>query len=262
MAQPYVGEIRMFAGNFAPAGWMFCEGQLLADLRVRDALQSDRDDLWRRRPEHLRPARPARPDSAPSGQGRLYTSSSAETGGAEEITLTVTQMPAHRHAMLASRDRRERRIRSAQRRARRRRRHRRVRPGDAPAGPMTAAPIGPGRRQPAARQLPALPLRRLHHLAVRHLPVPDLRDVPWPIHSSPRSASSLQLRARGLGVVRRPAPAALAEHGAFSLLGTTYGGDGKSNFALPDLQGARRCIPAGPGPVACTIWRDRRQRDT
>ena len=29
MAQPYVGEIRMFAGNFAPAGWMFCEGQIL-----------------------------------------------------------------------------------------------------------------------------------------------------------------------------------------------------------------------------------------
>ena len=29
MAQPYVGEIRMFAGNFAPAGWMMCDGQLL-----------------------------------------------------------------------------------------------------------------------------------------------------------------------------------------------------------------------------------------
>src|SRR5205807_9277506 len=29
MAQPYVGEIRMFAGNFAPAGWMFCNGSLL-----------------------------------------------------------------------------------------------------------------------------------------------------------------------------------------------------------------------------------------
>ena len=29
MAQPYVGEIRLFAGNFSPAGWMFCEGQLL-----------------------------------------------------------------------------------------------------------------------------------------------------------------------------------------------------------------------------------------
>ena len=29
MAQPYVGELRIFAGNFAPAGWMFCQGQLL-----------------------------------------------------------------------------------------------------------------------------------------------------------------------------------------------------------------------------------------
>ena len=35
MAQPYVGEIRMFAGNFAPAGWMFCEGQLLPISRTR-----------------------------------------------------------------------------------------------------------------------------------------------------------------------------------------------------------------------------------
>ena len=32
MAEPYVGEIRMFAGNFAPTGWMFCEGQLLPVL--------------------------------------------------------------------------------------------------------------------------------------------------------------------------------------------------------------------------------------
>src|SRR5207302_10376077 len=29
MAQPYVGEIRMFGGNFAPAGWMFCDGSQL-----------------------------------------------------------------------------------------------------------------------------------------------------------------------------------------------------------------------------------------
>ena len=40
----------------------------------------------------------------------------------------------------------------------------------------------------------------------------------------------------------------------FSLLGTTYGGDGKSTFALPDLQGARRCSPGqGPG-LCCTTW--------
>ena len=30
MSQPYIGEIRMFAGNFATVGWMFCEGQLLS----------------------------------------------------------------------------------------------------------------------------------------------------------------------------------------------------------------------------------------
>ena len=45
-----------------------------------------------------------------------------------------------------------------------------------------------GRRQPAAHELPALPVRRLHHLAVRDLPVSDL-GAPW-IRSSPRSGSS------------------------------------------------------------------------
>lgn len=47
MAQPYVGEIRMFAGNFAPAGWMFCEGQLLPISDERDTLSAHRDDLRR-----------------------------------------------------------------------------------------------------------------------------------------------------------------------------------------------------------------------
>ena len=35
MAQPYVGELRLFAGNFAPAGWMFCDGQLLPSRRTK-----------------------------------------------------------------------------------------------------------------------------------------------------------------------------------------------------------------------------------
>lgn len=98
MAQPYVGEIRMFAGNFAPAGWMFCEGQLLpisenttlfnligttygGDGQSTFALP----DLRGRVPIH-------------SGDGFIL----AETGGAEEITLTVGQMPAHSHPFLAS----------------------------------------------------------------------------------------------------------------------------------------------------------------
>src|SRR4051794_19694272 len=100
MAQPYVGEIRMFAGNFAPAGWMFCEGQLLpiseyetlfnligttygGDGQSTFALP----DLRGRLPLH-------------QGNGFIL----AETGGAEEITLTVNQIPAHSHPCLASSD--------------------------------------------------------------------------------------------------------------------------------------------------------------
>lgn len=98
MAQPYVGEIRMFAGNFAPAGWMFCEGQLLpiseyetlfnligttygGDGQSTFALP----DLRGRIPMHF---------------GNGFTL--AETGGVETVTLTVSQIPAHSHALLAT----------------------------------------------------------------------------------------------------------------------------------------------------------------
>jgi microcystin-dependent protein len=98
MAQPYVGEIRMFGGNFAPAGWMFCDGQLLpisenetlfnligttygGDGQSTFALP----DLRGRLPIH-------------QGNGFIL----AETGGAEEITLTATQIPAHSHPMLCA----------------------------------------------------------------------------------------------------------------------------------------------------------------
>jgi len=98
MAQPYVGEIRMFAGNFAPAGWMFCEGQLLP-ISENESLfnllgpiyggdgQStfDLPDLRGRIPIH-------------QGNGFIL----AETGGAEEITLTVQQIPAHSHPLLGT----------------------------------------------------------------------------------------------------------------------------------------------------------------
>lgn len=98
MAQPYVGEIRMFAGNFAPAGWMFCEGQLLPISENETLFQligttygGDGEstfalpDLRGRLPIH-------------QGNGLIL----AETGGAEEITLTVNQIPAHSHPFLAS----------------------------------------------------------------------------------------------------------------------------------------------------------------
>lgn len=98
MAQPYVGEIRMFAGNFAPAGWMFCEGQLLPISENETLFQligttygGDGESTF---------ALPDLRGRIPIHQGNGFIL--AETGGAEEITLTVNQIPAHSHALLAS----------------------------------------------------------------------------------------------------------------------------------------------------------------
>jgi microcystin-dependent protein len=98
MAQPYVGEIRMFAGNFAPAGWMFCEGQLLPISENETLFQligttygGDGQSTF---------ALPDLRGRIPIHQGNGFIL--AETGGAEEITLTVNQIPSHPHPLLAS----------------------------------------------------------------------------------------------------------------------------------------------------------------
>ena len=98
MAQPYVGEIRIFAGNFAPAGWMFCEGQLLPISENETLFQligttygGDGQSTF---------ALPDLRGRIPIHQGDGFIL--AETGGAEEITLTVNQVPAHSHPLLGS----------------------------------------------------------------------------------------------------------------------------------------------------------------
>src|SRR5687767_991645 len=98
MAQPYVGEIRMFAGNFAPAGWAWCDGalypisenetlfQLIGTTYGGDGQSTfGMPDLRGRLPIH-------------QGNGFIL----AETGGAEEITLTVSQIAAHSHPLLGA----------------------------------------------------------------------------------------------------------------------------------------------------------------
>jgi microcystin-dependent protein len=98
MAQPYVGEIRMFAGNFAPAGWMFCEGQLLPISENETLFQligttygGDGQSTF---------ALPDLRGRLPLHQGNGFIM--AETGGVEEVTLTVSQIPAHTHPALGS----------------------------------------------------------------------------------------------------------------------------------------------------------------
>jgi len=98
MAQPYVGEIRMFAGNFAPAGWMFCEGQLLP-ISGNDTLFNLIGTTYGGDGQNTF-ALPDLRGRIPLHFGNGFTL--AETGGAESVTLTTNQIPAHNHAFLAS----------------------------------------------------------------------------------------------------------------------------------------------------------------
>lgn len=98
MAQPYVGEIRMFAGNFAPAGWAFCDGQLLP-ISENDTLFQLLGTTYGGDGESTF-ALPDLRGRLPIHQGNGFVL--AETGGVEEVTLTVSQIPAHSHALLAS----------------------------------------------------------------------------------------------------------------------------------------------------------------
>jgi microcystin-dependent protein len=98
MAQPYVGEIRMFAGNFAPAGWMFCEGQLLPISENETLLQligttygGDGQSTF---------AMPDLRGRIPLHQGSGFTL--AEAAGAESVTLTTQQIPLHTHPILVN----------------------------------------------------------------------------------------------------------------------------------------------------------------
>lgn len=100
MAQPYIGEIRMFAGNFAPVGWMFCEGQLLP-ISENEALFQLIGTTYGGDGESTF-ALPDLRGRLPIHQGNGFIL--AETGGAEEITLTVNQIPSHTHPMLATLD--------------------------------------------------------------------------------------------------------------------------------------------------------------
>ena len=103
MSQPFIGEIRLFAGNFAPVGWSFCDGQIIAisenstlfnligttyggDGQQTFALP----DLRSRVPLH-------------QGQGSgLSAYQIGQNGGVENVTLAVGQLPAHSHGLKAS----------------------------------------------------------------------------------------------------------------------------------------------------------------
>ena len=103
MSEPFVGEIRMFAGNFAPRGWAFCDGQLLA-VSQNDALFSLLGTIYGgdgRTTFGLPDLRGRLPIHSGTGPG-LSARRLGAKGGAEKVTLTVNQLSSHRHDWRAS----------------------------------------------------------------------------------------------------------------------------------------------------------------
>jgi len=104
MSQPFIGEIRMFGGSFAPAGWAFCDGQLVP-ISENDTLFNligttyggDGQETF---------AMPDLQGRVPLHQGTLAgnTYQIGEKAGVENVTLSTNQIPIHSHPFLASND--------------------------------------------------------------------------------------------------------------------------------------------------------------
>jgi microcystin-dependent protein len=105
MAQPYVGEIRIFAGNFAPNGWMFCEGQTLP-ISENDVLfqligttyGGDGEETFNL--PNLASRAAMHMGTGPDGT----TYQIGEMAGTEQETLSTQQIPNHTHTLLGSTD--------------------------------------------------------------------------------------------------------------------------------------------------------------
>ena len=100
---PYVGEIRMFAGNFAPNGWMFCEGQTLPISENEVLFQligttygGDGEETFNL--PNLASRVPLHMGTGPDGT----TYQIGEMAGTEQETLSVNQIPLHTHPLTAS----------------------------------------------------------------------------------------------------------------------------------------------------------------
>lgn len=105
MSTAYIGEIRMFGGNYAPAGWHLCDGSLLA-ISENDALFAligttyGGDGQTTFGLPDLRGRLPVGQGTGPDGTSYLM----GQMAGAETVTLTEQQLPSHTHTMVADSD--------------------------------------------------------------------------------------------------------------------------------------------------------------
>lgn len=103
MSDPFVGEIRMFGGNFPPAGWMFCDGNLLPISENETLFQligttygGDGQETFAL--PNLQSRVPMHAGTGPDGATYVL----GEQAGVESVTLTVNQIPTHTHPLLGS----------------------------------------------------------------------------------------------------------------------------------------------------------------
>lgn len=103
MSDPFVAEIRIFAGNFAPTGWAQCNGQLMP-ISQNTALFSLLGTFYGGDGKSTF-ALPNLQGAAPMGQGDgpgLSSRFLGESGGETTVTLPTSEMPAHNHFVTAS----------------------------------------------------------------------------------------------------------------------------------------------------------------
>jgi microcystin-dependent protein len=98
MSEPYLGEIRLFAGNFAPVGWSFCNGSILS-IATYDALYSIIGTTYGGDGQSTF-ALPDLRSRVPVHQGPGF--SLGQNGGQESVSLTTAQIPAHTHNFQAT----------------------------------------------------------------------------------------------------------------------------------------------------------------
>jgi microcystin-dependent protein len=208
--EPALGEISIFAGNFAPRGWAPCEGQLLPIMQ-NTSLFSVIGTTYGgdgRTTFALPDLRGRTPIGAGSGAG-MTSRSVGDRGGAETVSVDLNETPSHTHSL--------------------------------PAAARNSGPAGGGdthtNMQPWLAMNYLVPLQGVY-------PSRSLGGAESFLGSVELFAGDYAPRdtllAQGQTLPISPNTA------LFSLLGTTYGGDGRTTFGLPDLQG-RTAVHVGNG---------------
>ena len=234
MSQPYVGEIRQFPGNFAPVGWYLCQGQTLPISENEVLFQligttygGDGQETFNL---------PDLSGRVPIHQGTLNgnTYVLGQSAGNETVTLTAQQIPAHSHAPTAAL----------------------AGGADTPANNTWAES---GNAKPYSSDLPTVTMKtgiigssggnQPHNNTVPTVAINYI--IAWAgVFPSPSSGSggdvpflsqitifSFNFAPNHWAMCNGQLLPINQNQALFSLLGTTYGGNGTTTFALPNLQG-------------------------